>query len=85
MVRFGPKCPKGFLPVFSVNTAAEAEDLLILACPRNDAGEFVAPDLAQEQSLENLYKFGDRLRKAYEFLIKNRETNKEKTDGKDDV
>lgn len=67
-MRFGPKCEKGFLPVFSVDTPEEAEALLILSCPRNASGEFVAPELAEEQTLDNLDAFGDRLRERYQIL-----------------
>lgn len=68
-MRFGPKCPRGFLPVFSVNTAEEARRLLIMACPQNGAGEFVAVELAEEQTLERLYAFGRRLENLYDEYI----------------
>lgn len=35
--------------------------LLTVACPRNYDGEFVATELAEEQTLERLYSFGERL------------------------
>jgi hypothetical protein len=60
--------PRGFLPVFSVGTPQEAEELLTLACPRNYRGQFVARELAEEQTLENLGLFGDHLRVAHERL-----------------
>lgn len=60
--------PEGTLPIFSVDTEEEAEALIVLTCPRNMAGAYVAPELAQEQTLENLYAFGDRLRKGYALL-----------------
>ena len=56
---------EGFLPVYSVDTEEEAEQLLVMACPRNAAGEFVARELAQEQTLENLWSFGDKLEKYH--------------------
>ena len=59
---------QGFLPVFSVETEEEAVALLTMACPRNLDGEWVARELAEEQTLENLYAFGDRLRVLYEKL-----------------
>lgn len=62
--------PDGTLPVFSVETEQEARDLIVLTCPRNLAGEYVAPELAQEQTLENLDAFGDRLRTGYRLLMK---------------
>ncbi len=69
-MRFGQKCPKGFLPVFSVDTEVEAKSLLVLACETNLAGEYIARELVHEQTLENLYAFGDRLRKAYALIKK---------------
>jgi hypothetical protein len=47
--------------VYSVDTEEEAQSLLIAACPRNRHGEYVAPELVEEQTLENLEAFGDRL------------------------
>lgn len=61
-------CPDGFLPVFSVDTEDEAEQLLVASCPRNGSMQFIAPELAQEQTLDNLYAFGDRLRERYELI-----------------
>lgn len=62
--------PEGFLPVFSVNTEEEAQRLLMLACKRNYAGELIAPELAQEQTLDNLWAFGDRLEGLYKAMKK---------------
>jgi hypothetical protein len=64
-VRFGRTVPRGFLPAYSVDSDEEAKALLILACLRNLAGEFVAPELAEEQTLARLYSFGDRLRELH--------------------
>ena len=47
--------------MFSVDTEAEARTLLVAACPRGLDGEFYARELAEEQTLENLEKFGQRL------------------------
>ena len=47
--------------MFSVNSEEEAKDLLILACGKNLNNEFIARELAHEQTLENLQTFGDRL------------------------
>ena len=70
IVKYGRTCPEGFLPVFSVNTEDEAKKLLILVCPRNENGEFVAPELAREQTLDNLWAFGDKLERAYGMMTK---------------
>lgn len=66
-MRFGRSVPgDGFLPVFSVDTEEEAVALLTAACPRDrGTGEFIARELVEEQTLENLYAFGDRLREIY--------------------
>ena len=72
-MRYGRTAEPGFLPIYSVDTAAEANDLLTAACERNLDGEFVARELAQEQTLENLYKFGDRLRDVHERIKARRE------------
>jgi len=58
--------------VFSVDTEEEAYRLLILACPRNEAGEFIARELVEEQTLENLQAFSDRLANAYQFMKRRR-------------
>jgi len=56
--------------VFSVTTEEEARRLITLTCPTNINGEHVAPELAREQTLENLYAFSDRLAKAHALLKK---------------
>ncbi len=60
-MRYGRTLEEGFLPVYSVDTEEEARQLLTTACPTNLAGEFISPELAREQTLENLDAFGDRL------------------------
>jgi hypothetical protein len=67
-VRFGRTVPKGFLPVFSVDTEEEAEQLIVLCCPRDDQGNYYARELAAEQTLENLRLFGDKLARGYQML-----------------
>lgn len=71
-MRYGRTPEPGFLPIYSVDTEEEAHDLLLLACGRNQYGEFIAKELAAEQTLENLYAFGARLEKAHERLKANR-------------
>jgi len=75
VVRFGPKCPKGFLPVYSVDTEEEARQLLVVTCGTNVDGEFVARELVHEQTLDNLYAFGARLKHVHE-MIQERKRNK---------
>ena len=69
-MRYGRSVQDGFLPVFSVDSEEEAEQLLILACPRNMDNEFVSRELVEEQTLENLQAFSDKLALAYEHLKK---------------
>lgn len=58
----------GFLPVYSVDTEEEARKLLMLSCPRNAQGEFMARELMNEQNLDNLWAFGDKLEKCHKFM-----------------
>lgn len=67
---------KGFLPIFSVNTDEEANALLIRACKFGLNGEYIVPELAEEQTLENLYDFGDRLRAIYKQQTGRRKTTR---------
>lgn len=64
--------PKGTLPVFSVGDEEEARALIVAACPTNAAGQYIARELAEEQTLENLYAFGDRLAKLHDEVFKPR-------------
>jgi hypothetical protein len=64
-VRYGRSVDKGFLPIYSVDTEEEARELLVAACPTNMNGEFIAPELVRQQTLENLYSFGSRLEKMH--------------------
>lgn len=65
----GRTCPRGHLPVFSVGDEEEAQELLVLACPRNLDGEFVAEELAREQTLDNLFAFGARLARLHDEVL----------------
>lgn len=69
-MRFGPKLPNGFLPVYSVGDDEEAEALITLCCPRQFDGQHYARELANEQTLENLQKFSDKLDQGHEHLKK---------------
>jgi hypothetical protein len=69
-VRVGRTCPEGFLPVFSVRTKAEAEALVILACTRGMDGQLYARELLEEQTLDNLERFSEKLDRAHDFMIK---------------
>jgi hypothetical protein len=68
-VRFGRGLtPKGFLPVFSVDNEEEAKQLIVLCCPADDAGNYYARELADEQNLDNLRAFSDKLAKGYKMM-----------------
>jgi len=66
IAEYGVSVPEGALPVMSVGSAEEAKLLLTLACQTNLRGEFVASELAVEQTLDNLYAFGLRLQRAHD-------------------
>jgi hypothetical protein len=68
-VGYGRVIPNGSLPVFSVGTEAEARRLLVLACPMSVDGDYYAPELAREQTLDNLEAFSDRLDRAHGHLV----------------
>lgn len=70
-MRYGRTVPKGFLPVFSVDTEDEAKKLLVLTCPRNAEMDFFARELVAEQTLDNLATFSDRLQKSHDLLATN--------------
>lgn len=65
---YGVTVPEGYLPAYSVDSEWEAHKLITLACEMNMRGEYIAKELAQEQTLENLDAFGERLHKAWIFL-----------------
>lgn len=69
-MRYGRTVEDGFLPVYSVDTEKEARALLVLACETNMNGDFVARELAQEQTIERLFAFGDRLAATHERMRK---------------
>lgn len=56
----------GFLPTLEVGSAKEAKALLVSACETNLDGEYVARELAQEQTLPLLAAFAWRLKRAHD-------------------
>ena len=68
VVGYGVSVPKGSLPVFSCDTEKEAKDLINLACPVNLVGEHIAPELAEQQTLDNLAAFSIRLQKFSQMM-----------------
>lgn len=67
---FGPKPPSGHLPVFSVGSEKEAKFLLTLTCETNIKGAYIARELIEEQTIENLFAFGKRLETMHDRFIK---------------
>lgn len=67
-MRFGRTVERGFLPVYSVDTEEEAKALVVMSCKRSMNGEMIAPELAEEQTLERLAAFGDRLRGLHQMM-----------------
>ena len=69
-MRYGRGEPeRGWLPVFSVGSEAEAARLLVLACSRNYQGEHVAHELAASQAMASLDAFGRRLEELHDRYL----------------
>jgi hypothetical protein len=60
--------PEGRLPVFSTNTEEEAKALIVLTCQMDMDGHYYARELAEEQTLERLQMFSDRLQRGWEMM-----------------
>lgn len=69
---FGLKTPDGYLPVFSTNTKAEAKELIALTCPMGYDGHYYARELANEQTIDNLHAFSDKLAAAWKIMKRKR-------------
>ena len=54
-----------------MGTSKEADQLITLACPVNHNGEHYSRELANEQTLENLAVFSEKLDRAHDVLVKN--------------
>ena len=80
VVGYGVAVPNGHLPVFSVDTEKEAEQLLTLACETNLAGDYIARELALHQSLKGLSKFSTRLAHMW-FDVMGKEPERKIQDG----
>ena len=78
---FGRTVRQGSLPVFSVETEADAEELIALTCSLSLAGEYYSPELARLQTLENLAAFSDRLARGWDRIAKSRTKSEETGDG----
>ena len=68
VVEYGTVVPKGRLPVFSTCCEDRAEQLIVLACGMNYDGEYVARELVEEQTLDNLEAFSTRLDEAHDMM-----------------
>lgn len=67
VVRYGRACEEGFLPVFSVGSEKEAHMLITLCCPKDVNGDYIARELVQGQTLENLDSFSDLLAERHKM------------------
>lgn len=56
--------------MYSVDTDEEAHQLIVACCEynRGEPKGYIARELAQEQTIENLDKFADRLHTMYQRL-----------------
>lgn len=68
-MRYAERVEDGFLAVYSVADEDEARALLTLACPMSYDREFIAEELAREQTMDNLQAFSDRLHEAHSVLV----------------
>ena len=68
IVRFGRTVESGFLLAYSVDTEQEALDLLTSTCSTNNNNEFVARELIHDQTVENLWAFGERLKGVHQGM-----------------
>ena len=61
---------EGALPVYSVGDEVEAKELIALCCPMTYDGKYYARELAEEQTLERLEMFAQRLNRGHDILVK---------------
>lgn len=66
IANYGRSCPEGYLSVYSCDTEEEAKQLLVMTSPKTNTG-WVALELVENQTLENLAKFQRRLELADKF------------------
>lgn len=55
--------------MFSVSTPEEARMLVTLACPTGLDGKPYAPELAVNQTLDNLHAFSERLAMLHDTVL----------------
>ena len=56
------------MPVFAVCCEDRAKYVIVAACEMNYEGEYVARELIQEQTLENLEAFSTRLDQTHDRI-----------------
>lgn len=66
---YGLSIPRGLLPVYSVGSEAEAHALVVMTCKMTNGQKYLAPELAEAQTVENLEKFSDRLDQAHGLIV----------------
>lgn len=65
--------------MYSVDTVEDAKMLLCMACSTNLKGQYIARELVEEQTIPNLFAFGERLDKTWNILQKKKKiSNKTK-------
>lgn len=69
MVGYGLSTPEGHFPVYSVGTEEEARRLLVAACETDLEGRFIARELVEGQTLEDLERFSERLDRTHDLLV----------------
>jgi len=72
VVKIGAVCPQGFLPVYSTDTKEEAKQIVVLACPTNYDGDYVAPEVAGttgDERISQFVAFGKRLEQIHKMIM----------------
>lgn len=63
--------PKGHLPVFGCDTEEQAKALITATCSLGYQGEYIARELAEEQTIESLSVFSSRLEAVWDRIAPN--------------
>ncbi len=58
--------------MFSTDTEEEAKTLIVMTCTMGPDGNYYARELIEEQNLDNLQAFSDKLALAWEHLKQRR-------------
>lgn len=74
-MRFGTECPEGFLPVYSVDTEAEARRLIGMTCSLGNDGFYYSREMAEAEregrrDIDGFYLFSQKLDQVYEAHVR---------------